>query len=132
MKKSGRRVKKYRRFEESFKKNIVKEYESGQYSALELSRLYKLAPCLIYKWVYKYSIFNEKGYRIVEPKSSSSQKLKELEGRLQELESLLGRKQIQIEYLEKLIDLASEELQLDLKKNYGSRPWIGSDKEKGH
>lgn len=131
MKKAGRRVKKYRHYDEGFKKGIVKEYESGEFSVLELSRLYGIGYRLIYNWIYKYSIFNEKGYRIVESKESSQQKLKALESRLQELESLLGRKQIKIEYLEKLIELASEELAVDLKKNYGSRPWNGLDSEKG-
>ena len=52
MKKAGRRVKKYRRYDEGFKKGIVKEYESGEFSVLELSRLYGIGCRLIYNWTH--------------------------------------------------------------------------------
>ena len=32
-----------------------------------------------------------------------------------------------LEFLEKLLELANEELQVDIKKNYSSRPFNGSD-----
>ena len=59
---------------------------------------------------------NEKGYRVVEITESSDRKVKALEERIKELERALGRKQIQLDYCEKLIELACEEYGIDIKK----------------
>lgn len=126
MKSSIRLVKSSRRYTEEFKRRIVSEFESGQYSVLQLSRLYGIANSGIYGWIYKYSTFNEKGIRIVEMKDSSSAKVKELEAKLREMERMVGQKQIQIEYLEKMIDIAKTDLDIDIKKNYGTPPSGGS------
>lgn len=75
----------------------------------------------IYKWIYKYSNFNEKGFRVVEMKQSSSQKVKELE-------ATVGRKQIMIDFLEAMIEVAKDELDIDIKKNYSTPPSLGSGK----
>lgn len=112
-----KKVRKYRRYSEDFKKQLVSDYESGQYSVLELSRLHGIHPQSIYNWVYKYSTFNKKGYRVIEMKDSSIKKVKQLEKRIKELEGIVGRKQIKIDYLEKLIELAKEEFDMDIKKN---------------
>ena len=80
----------------------------------------------IYNWIYKFSTFNEKGLRIIEMKESSSQKLKLLESRIKELEGVVGRKQITIDYLEKMIDIAKDELNIDIKKNSNTPQSAGS------
>ncbi|MBP2834312.1 transposase, partial [Aquimarina sp. U1-2] len=67
----------------------------------------------IYKWIYKYSTFNEKGFRVVEMKESSNKKMKDLEQRIKALEQVVGQKQIKIDYLEKMIDIAKDELDID-------------------
>jgi len=77
---------------------------------------------LLYRWIYKYSTFNEKGYRIVEHKKSSQKKVQALEAKIKDLEAALGRKQIQIDYLETMMDVAKEELNIDIKKNYATPP----------
>ena len=45
---------------------------------------------------------------------------------MRELEGMLGRKQIAIDYLEKLIELAEKELSIDIKKNLNTPPSNGS------
>ncbi len=74
--------------------------------------------CQMYQYtnVYKFSIFSEKGFRIVEMKTSVSKKLKELEKKNKELERIIGKKQIKIDYLETMIDVAKEEFDVDIKK----------------
>jgi hypothetical protein len=84
----------------------------------------------IYKWIYKFSTFNEKGSRVVEMKNSSTQKMKELEARIKELEGIVGRKQINIDYLEKMIDIAKDELNIDIKKNSNTPQSAGSKNTK--
>lgn len=63
-------------------------------------------------------------------KNSSQDKVKELEKRIKDLEATVGRKQIQVDYLEKIVDLAKSELDIDIKKNYGMQSSPGSDKTK--
>lgn len=128
MKLNLKHLQKSRRYAEGFKKRIVTEYEQGDLSVLQLGKLYGIPFQTIYRWIYKYSTFNEKGVRVVEDNQSSSEKLKALEQEVKELHSMLGRKQIQIEFLDKLIELASEELKVDIKKNYSSQPFNGIPK----
>lgn len=123
-------LKKRRLFSETFKRARVKEYETGKYSVLEMSRLYGIAYQTIYLWIYKYSLYNKKGLKIVEEKDSSLQRVKQLQDRIKELERMLGRKQIKIDYLEKLIEIAKKEMGIDIKKNYDTPPSSGSGKTK--
>lgn len=120
-------IRKYRRYSEDFKKRLVSSFESGKFSVLQLEKLYGIKNGIIYAWIYKYSRFNEKGCRIVEMEDSNEHKLKELAGKVRELEQLVGQKQIAIEYLEKMIELAKTDLNIDIKKNYSSPPSVGSD-----
>ena len=60
-------------------------------------------------------------------KDSNQTKLKELASKVKELEQIVGQKQIAIEYLEKLIELAKTDLNIDLKKNYNSQQSTGSN-----
>jgi len=117
-----------RKFTEDFKRQVVKEYESGTFSVRQLGILYGLANQQIYNWIYKFSTFNEKGYRIVESKDSSANKLKEMEERIKELERSIGQKQIKIDFLEKMIDIAKTDLNIDIKKNYDTSQSAGSGK----
>lgn len=52
-------------------------------------------------------------------KDSESAKTQELLERVSELERALGQKQMIIDYQAKLIEIASKELDIDLKKNFG-------------
>ena len=106
-------IRKQRAFSEEFKKEVVMNFEQGKYSVQQLSRLYGIDFQLIYNWIYKFSSFNEKGYRIVEMKQSSTSKLKMLEQKVKQLEQTLGQKQIQIEFLEKMFDIRFLDLKTD-------------------
>jgi transposase-like protein len=120
MNKRGKVLKKQRVFSEEFKKLRVKEFEKGEFSVLELSKLYGVVHQTVYTWIYKYSTYNRKGLRIVEMKSSSKTKVKELQDRIKELERVVGQKQLNIDYLEKMIEIAKEELDIDIKKKYNT------------
>lgn len=126
MKANLREIKKHRRYSTDFKKELVSLFESGKYSVLQLEKLYGIGNPLIYRWIYKYSTFNEKGIRIVEMKQSSSKKLKELEQKVKELERAVGQKQIKIDYLEKMIDIAEDDFDIDIKKKYNTSRSSGS------
>ncbi len=111
-----RKIKKRRYYSKEFKQEIVNLFESGKFSVTQLEKLYGITNVSIYKWIYKFSTFNEKGIRIVEMKQSSVNKLKELEQKVRELERVVGQKQIKIDYLEKMIDITKDEFNIDIKK----------------
>lgn len=117
MQKQGKEVKARRRFTEEFKLKVVRDYEQGVHTALEMSRLFAIAEQNIYNWIYKYSTYNKKKVRIVEMSESSSNKITELQKRIKELERIVGQKQIKIDYLEKMMEVAKEHYGIDMKKN---------------
>lgn len=118
------RTKRY--FSDEFKKSLVKEYEKGKFSVQELSRLHQIDRHILYRWIHKHSIYNKSGIMVVEMSESSTKKLKEMEQRIKDLERIVGQKQIKIDYLEKMIDLASEKHDIDIKKNFDTPQSSGS------
>ena len=97
---------------------------------LDLEKLYQVSNKLIYSWIYKYSNFNQKYIQVVEMKQSSAQKIKELEAKVKELERAVGQKQLMIDYLEKMMEIAEDELGIDIKKNSDTSQSTGSSKTK--
>lgn len=130
MKANLKQLRKQLRYSEEFKREIVSIFERGELSVVQIEKLYGVANPTIYKWIYKFSTFNEKGFRVIEMKESSSTKLKALELKIKELEQAVGQKQIKIDYLEKMIDIAKDELKIDIKKNYNTPQSTGSEKIK--
>jgi len=112
-----KKIQKRRLFSDDFKRSIVADFEKGHHSVSELEKLYGIQGAIIYRWIYKFSTFNKKSARIVEMKDSSTMKIKELEARIKELEGIVGRKQINIDFLEKMIEVAKDEYDIDIKKN---------------
>lgn len=108
-------------FSDTFKRQKVQEIEKGLISVSQLSKLYGVSRSSIYKWLDRYSIHYQKCTVQVVQMESESQKTKQLLEQLAELERLLGQKQMQIDYLEKLVEISSDELQIDLKKNFGTK-----------
>ena len=117
MLKNGKRIRRQRKFSEDFKLKIVKEYESGEFSVAEMAKIYDISYQTIYRWIYKYSKYNKRSIQVVEMKDSQAHKMKQMEARIKELERTVGQKQMNIEYLEKMIDLAKENFDIDIKKN---------------
>jgi transposase-like protein len=130
MKASMNVIQKRRRYTEEYKRSIVKDFESGKYSVLQLERLHSIRHSLIYKWIYKYSTFNDKSFQVVEMKESNTSKIKELEKKVKELERAVGQKQLYIDYMEKMMELAKDELGVDIKKNFDTPQSAGSEKTK--
>lgn len=126
MSKKRVKLRKSRVFSEEFKRARVGEYESGEYSVGELSRLFEIQSVVLYRWIHKFSTYNKKSALIVEMKDSATKKLKEYEKRIADLERALGQKQLNIDYLEKLLELGKEHFNIDLKKNLNTPPSTGS------
>jgi transposase-like protein len=130
MLKTGKRIRRKRKFSEDFKLKIVKEYESGEFSVVEMTKIYDISYQTIYNWIYKYSKYNKQSIQVVEMKDSQAHKMMQMEARIKELEQAVGQKQMNIDYLEKMIDLAKEHYDIDIKKNSNSQHYGGSKNTK--
>lgn len=124
--KNGKSIKfefrKRRVFSEAFRREKVAQITSGQITVLELSRLWDVRPQAIYSWIYKYSPDHQKGTTMVIQNDSEATKVKILLSRIAELERIVGQKQLAIDFQEKLIEIASKELSVDLKKSFSPKP----------
>lgn len=117
-----------RSFSAQIRKEVVRKIENNQLSVSEASLEYDVSRTSIYKWVYKYSGLYKKGHRqIIEPMSSSEQ-IKSLKQKIKELEQIVGKKQIELDFYKKMIEIAEEDLGIDIKKKAGSKPSYGSGK----
>jgi|TARA_R110001592_G_C13067181_1_gene741501 transposase len=111
-----------RLFSEEIKKEVVKEIELGNLTVIQAARLYDIkSNQTVYRWIYKYSRTLKKSTRLVMEKDSIDFKLKQLEEKTRQLEAALGRKQLELDIYKQMVDLASKDLAIDLKKNFGEQ-----------
>jgi len=115
------RIRQRRVFSEAFKREKVVEIVSGQISIQAFSRLWQVSTTSIYKWIYRYSGQHQKGTIMVVQKESEAAKVAELQKQIANLEQALGKKQMIIDYQDKLMEEASKELGIDIKKNFNAR-----------
>jgi transposase len=109
-------------FSDEFKREKVAQISAGEISIQALAKLWGVSMNSVYKWVYKYSPDHKKGTTMVVQKDSEATKLIELQKKVAELERAVGQKQMVIDYQNKLIEIASKELDFDIKKNFNPGP----------
>ncbi len=119
-------IRKQRYFSEPFKKSKVKELTEKQITINEICELYNVSRQSVYNWLYRYSPHYEKGTNQIIEMESEARRSKLLLERVAELEGVIGRKQLTIDYLEKLIEVAGTELGYDLKKTFVPNSSSGS------
>jgi len=117
-------------FSDKLKKKIVKDIERGKVSVTAVSREYQVSIASIYLWLKKFSSHLHSSTTLVMQMDSEQYRSKELEKKVMELEAALGRKQMEVDYLNKLIEIAGEELGTDIKKNINMPASDGSSKIK--
>ena len=123
-KESSHRTNRY--FSENFKRKKVREIEKNTTTVLEVSREYEVSTTAVYKWLYKYSHNRKRGVKQVVELMSDTRKIQDLKDRIRELEQMLGQKQFEIEFKSKMIDIAEEVYDIDIKKKLGSKQLPGS------
>ena len=109
-----------RYFSNEFKKKIVKELELKKIKIKDVVSLYDVSLTSVYRWLTQFSKHYTKGTKMVLELESESAKSLYLQKRVAELERLFGQKQIEVEFLNKALDLCSEELGYDVKKKYST------------
>ncbi len=118
--------KRSRIFSASFKKQKVREIERKISTVGEVSKEYEVSRTAIYKWLDKYSVVNKRKARYIVEPMSDTRKIAALKARIKELEQMIGQKQIQLEFKEKMIELAEQHYKIDIKKNFGLKQSSGS------
>lgn len=121
--KNSRKLRTRRRYSEGFKRARVEDFESGTFSVQQIKRLYAVPPNTLYRWIKKYTRFPKNNTAvIVEVPNSQTEKVKQLEQQIAELQQALGRKQIQLDYYEALLaELRQQGVDVG-KKNGATRP----------
>lgn len=115
-----------RYFSEEFKRKKVEEIEKKVSTIAEICREYAVSPTSVYKWIYRYSVMRKKGVKMVVESQSDTAKIEALKKHISELEQLLGQKQFEVEFLEKQMQLASEQYGVDFKKKRSGQRSSGS------
>jgi len=118
-------------FSDQLKKKIVKDIEANKVNVLGVSREYQVSEQSVYSWLRKFSSHLRPTTTIVMQMDSEQYRTKELEKRVAELEAALGRKQLEIDLLNKLIEMADEDMGTNIKKNTSTQASTGTGKTKG-
>jgi len=109
-----------RRFSESFKKQKVKEFELGKVRICEISKVYQVSNMTVHRWINKFGTINKPERIIVESKSDT-QKILALKKRIAELERMVGQKEIELTFKNKLIDIAEDKFGIEIKKKTSTK-----------
>jgi transposase-like protein len=108
---------KIRRYSEAFKKQVVREYESGA-SAYQLRQKYGIkGGGTIASWIKKYGLYGSRSELMVIQKPEEQKRVKELEKQVQRLEKALAQTTLDKLMYEAMVKIAEEEYGLELKKN---------------
>ena len=106
MSKSEKKVfhsKQRRIFSEAFKRQKVQQIVDKQISIKDVSDLYQVSKMSVYRWLYQYSPHHAKGTNQVVQMESEAHKVKALLQKVAQLEQAVGQKQLQVDYLNKLL-----------------------------
>ena len=111
-------IKERRIFSEELKKKVVKDLTSKRTTIKALMNEHQISHQTVYMWLYKYSPYHEQKCTLVVQMKSEEIKNSELRQRMAELERIVGQKQLEIDFLNKLLEIGSGELGFDLKKSF--------------
>ena len=115
-----------RYFSADFKKKRVKELERNLVCIADICKTYHVSRTSVYRWIYKYSSMAKKDVKQVVESKSDTKKIQLLEERVKELERALGQKQMLIDIKDKMIEIAEETYDVDIKKKLVSKASSGS------
>jgi transposase len=122
-------IKQRRLFSEAFKREKVKDLVEKRISIRQLSSLYEVSRTAVYNWLYTYSPHHEQKTNLVVQMESEAHKSQMLQQRVAELERVVGQKQLELDFLNKLFEIGSQELGFDIKKNLSTKLSNGTGAE---
>ena len=119
-----------RYFSEDFKKKRVRELENNLVCIADICKTYHVSRTSVYRWIYKYSSMAKREVKQVVETKSDTKKIQSLEERIKELERALGQKQMLLDIKDKMIEIAEETYDIDIKKKLASKASSGSSTTK--
>jgi len=119
-------IRPYRYFSIDFKKKKVEELDKRITTISEICKEYQVSNKAVYKWIYKYSLMKSKGVKMVVEAESDTAKIKALKQHIAQLEQLLGQKEFELEFVQKQMQIASEQYGIDLKKKLSGKQSSGT------
>ena len=119
-------IRENRIFSEVSKKQIVKQLVNKRMTIGQVVVEHQVSRTSVYRWLYKYSPVHEQRCSLVVQMKSEEQRKQELQQRVAELERIVGQKQLEIDFLNKLLEVGSKELGFDLKKSFSFPPSNGT------
>ena len=114
-------IKTQRTFSDAFKREKVKDLVEKRISIKQLCSLYEVSRSAVYKWLYAYSPHHEQKTILVVQMESEAHKSQMLQQKVAELERIVGQKQLELDFLNKLFEIGSRELGFDIKKNLSTK-----------
>ena len=109
-----------RQFSETFKRQKVREIESGRSRMAEVCRQYEVSKTAVYRWLKKFGKKADKPERVIIEQLSDTQELLRLKKQVADLERLVGQKQVLLEFKDKMIELAELQYGVDIKKKFST------------
>jgi len=119
-------IRENRVFSEALKKQVVKDLVNKRLTIQQVMLEHQVSRQSVYRWLYKYSPLHEQKCTLVVQMQSEEQRKRELQQRVADLERIVGQKQLEIDFLNKLLEVGSNELGFDLKKSFSSPPSNGT------
>lgn len=114
-----------RKYSETFKWKVVKSVLEGKYTKEEARRIYGIkSNCAILYWIREFK--GIKNYRQPSEYEVSKNKQKEITSkdqikRIEELEAELRQEKQRSELWKKMVEIAEEDLGLEIKKKFGAK-----------
>ena len=105
-----------RYFSGDIKRKVIRDLEKNLHSISDICKTYQVSRTSVYRWLYNYSAMAKKQQKQVVEAKSDTQKIKALENRIKELERIVGQKQLAIDFKEKMIEIAEQRYNVDIKK----------------
>lgn len=120
-------------YSEEFKLKVIHEVLSGKYTKAEARKVYGIGgKSAILYWIREYS---SSSFRIEKDckKTHCSKEMKQLskqELKIKELEKALERESLRADLLEKMVTIAEEQLNIEIRKKYGAKQFTPSKSNK--
>lgn len=124
-------------YSEEFKWKVVQEVLTGKLSKEEARRVYNIkSNCAVLYWMRKFSgndNYRQGGIPLGNQIEMGNMKeLSEKDKRIKELEESLNREKLRADLWQKMVEIAEEQLNIDIRKKYGAKQSIRSKSKKAN
>jgi transposase len=124
-------------YSEEFKWKVVQEVLTGKLSKEEARRVYNIkSNCAVLYWMRKFSgnnNYRQGGMPLDNQIEMGNMKeLSEKDKRIKELEESLNREKLRADLWQKMVEIAEEQLNVDIRKKFGAKQSIPSKNKKAN